>query len=348
MADHDNGYKLLFSHAPMVADLLRGFVKERWVQDLDLSTLERVSGGYVSDDLRDRESDVVWRVRLRRGGWIYVYLLLEFQSTVDTYMSLRVLTYLGLLYQDLLRQGTLTPAGKLPPVLPIVLYNGYKPWHAALDVADLVEEVPGGLERYRPSLRYCLLDELRLASSDLQSVRNLAAALFRLEQGRGPQEIQAVLSALAEWLKEPEHESLRRAFRTWLVRVLLPSRAPGVHIPDVRDIKEVQMLLEEEGIDWSREWRQKGREEGREEGLKQGLEQGLEQGLQQGLEQGLEQGLQALRPTVLALIEQRFGPLPEKIRQQVEAIGSMQELAQLADRTLKADSLADLDLQPRS
>lgn len=28
MADHDKGYKLLFSHAAMVADLLRGFVKE--------------------------------------------------------------------------------------------------------------------------------------------------------------------------------------------------------------------------------------------------------------------------------------------------------------------------------
>jgi predicted transposase/invertase (TIGR01784 family) len=328
VADHDNGYKLLFSHALMVADLLRGFVKERWVQELDLSTLERVSGGYVSDDLRDRESDVVWRVKLRRGGWIYVYLLLEFQSTVDAYMSLRILTYLGLLYQDLLRQGMLTPSGKLPPVLPIVLYNGYRPWHAALDISELIEEVPGGLERYRPSLRYCLLDELRLAESDLDSIRNLAAALFRLEQGRGPQEIRGVLSALTEWLKEPEHESLRRAFRTWLVRVLLPSRAPGIHIPDMRDLEEVKMLLEEEGIDWSRTWVQQGREEGREKGR----------------EEGVKQSLQTLRPVVLAQMEQRFGQISEETRRQVEAISSMEELARILGKILKAGSLADLDL----
>ena len=44
MADHDNSYKLLFSHAEMVRDLLLGFVKEDWVQDLDLDSLERVSG----------------------------------------------------------------------------------------------------------------------------------------------------------------------------------------------------------------------------------------------------------------------------------------------------------------
>jgi hypothetical protein len=32
MPDHDHSYKNLFSHAPMVADLLRGFVREDWVK----------------------------------------------------------------------------------------------------------------------------------------------------------------------------------------------------------------------------------------------------------------------------------------------------------------------------
>ncbi len=63
MADHDHGYKLLFSHPRMVEQLLRGFVRESWVEELDYSTLEKVSGSYVSDDLREREDDVVWWVR---------------------------------------------------------------------------------------------------------------------------------------------------------------------------------------------------------------------------------------------------------------------------------------------
>ncbi len=46
---HDHAYKLLFSHPQMVADLLRGFVREAWVQQLDFATLEPVSGHYVSD-----------------------------------------------------------------------------------------------------------------------------------------------------------------------------------------------------------------------------------------------------------------------------------------------------------
>ncbi len=42
MAEHDTSYKLLFSHHEMVADLVRGFVREDWVAALDFDTLERV------------------------------------------------------------------------------------------------------------------------------------------------------------------------------------------------------------------------------------------------------------------------------------------------------------------
>jgi len=75
MADHDTGYKRLFSHREMVADLLDGFVREPWVRELEFDTLERVSGSYVSDDFREREDDIIWRVHWR-DRWLYVYLLL--------------------------------------------------------------------------------------------------------------------------------------------------------------------------------------------------------------------------------------------------------------------------------
>ncbi len=89
MADHDNSYKRLFSEPAMVRDLLTEFVQEEWVDQLDLDSLEKVSGSYVSGDLRDREDDIIWRVRWGEG-WLYVYLLIEFQRTVDRYMAVRI------------------------------------------------------------------------------------------------------------------------------------------------------------------------------------------------------------------------------------------------------------------
>ena len=80
--DHDHAYKLLFSHPEMVEDLLCGFVHEEWVSGLDFTSLEKVGGSYVADDLREREDDIIWRVRWG-GEWLYVYLLLEFQSNEE-------------------------------------------------------------------------------------------------------------------------------------------------------------------------------------------------------------------------------------------------------------------------
>ena len=103
------------------------------IQAVDFSTLELVSSSHLSDDLHVREDDLLWRVR-RADGWLYIYLLLEFQSRVDQHMAVRIMAYVALLYQGLIRTGQLTPAGTLPPVVPVVSYNGQGPWTASQNI----------------------------------------------------------------------------------------------------------------------------------------------------------------------------------------------------------------------
>ena len=98
--DDDASYKTLFSAPEVVRNLILGFIPDDWLHGLDYRTLERVSGSYVTDDLRDRADDIVWRVQVG-GEWVYLYILIEFQSTVDPWMAVRIMTYVGLLYQDL-------------------------------------------------------------------------------------------------------------------------------------------------------------------------------------------------------------------------------------------------------
>ncbi|MEI7990389.1 MAG: Rpn family recombination-promoting nuclease/putative transposase [Chloroflexota bacterium] len=113
------------------------------------ATLECVNASFVSDDLREREDDRIWRMRLKdrsEDKWLYVYILLEFQSTVDRFMVVRMLTYIGLLYQDLIKSRQVKEGDYLPPVLPLVLYNGRTPWKAPLDLEKLVAPAPGKLK----------------------------------------------------------------------------------------------------------------------------------------------------------------------------------------------------------
>ncbi|HEV2846645.1 MAG TPA: Rpn family recombination-promoting nuclease/putative transposase, partial [Thermoanaerobaculia bacterium] len=115
---HDHGYKRLFSHPQIVEELLRGFLQADWVEKLDFSTLERVGNSFVSEDHRERRTDVIWRVLWKDGTRrFHIYLLLEFQSTSDPFMAVRLQTYVGLLLEEIVRKEKLKPGSLLPAVL---------------------------------------------------------------------------------------------------------------------------------------------------------------------------------------------------------------------------------------
>jgi hypothetical protein len=168
IADHDHGYKLLFSHASVVADVLRGYVKEDWIEELDLDSLE---------DLR------------RQVG----------RMAVDEQMD----------------------------------------------------------------------------------------------------------------------EGFRRSVHTWLTRVMIPARFPGLQVPEASSLKEVHAMLAERVMEWTREWKEEGRQEGWQEGL---------------------------HLLLLDQIEERFGRVPQEIRRRVEEIHDTEQLRALGKRLLSASSLADLRL----
>ena len=207
--DHDSSYKFLFSNPELVRDLVMGFIPDEWLQSLDYSTLEKIPSSYVSDDFKQREDDVVWRVKVGED-WVYLYLLIEFQSSVDKYMALRMMVYIGLLYQDLIKRGETLADGRLPPILPIVLYNGNQKWTATTNIADLIPEVSGMMSQFKPSLQYLLIDENNYTDTELASLSNLVAAVFRLEHANSPSAVSDVVKLLIDWLQDrPDLREIR-------------------------------------------------------------------------------------------------------------------------------------------
>ena len=270
---HDAAYKGLFSYRRMVEDLLRGFVAPEWSDALDFSTLEKLPAEYVSDDLRRRHGDMVWRVRFRDETWLYLLVMLEFQSTADPYMAVRILVYTALPYQDLIRRGALGDGGRLPPVLPVVVYNGRPRWSAPVEVGDLIAPVGEALACYQPSQRYFLLDEGRWGEDDLPR-RNLVSALVGLENSGSAESLSKVLGALSDWLRDSEDDELRRAFVEWIRQVVLPGRFPGAALPVERALEGGGAMLAESVKEWTEQWFREGREKGIELGLERGLERG--------------------------------------------------------------------------
>ena len=192
-----------------------------------------------------------------------MFYISYFLGMLPLWMSVRIMTYVGLLYQDLIRTKQLTGEKKIPPVLPVVLYNGDAPWTAATDISHLVQEIPGGLSRYRPSLEYLLLSEREYQDETLKSLKNLVAALFRLENSRGPEQLLHVVTNLLEWLSGSKQDSLRRAFTVWFSRVLFPSRfADADQRPSIEELHEVKTMLAERVKEWNKESMERGMQQG--------------------------------------------------------------------------------------
>ena len=259
----DASYKLLFSSPQVVRDLVLGFIPDQWLHSLDYSTLEKVPGSYVTDDLRHRADDVIWRVRAGEQ-WVYLYLLIEFQNTIDRWMAVRMMTYVGLLYQDLIRRHDVLPQHQLPPVLPIVLYNGDSTWTAATDMAQLVPKVPGLVAQYLPRLQYLLIDENQYPPQELAQLKNLVAVIMQLERPAREQDLVHLIERVNGLLDgQPE---LKRTFAIWIRAVLLRRSKNTLALPKVQDLKELQMKLAERFDQWALEHQQEGRQEGRQEG----------------------------------------------------------------------------------
>jgi predicted transposase/invertase (TIGR01784 family) len=319
MLPHDNAYKNLFSQPELITDFLKGFVHEDWVHELQFEALEKQPASYVSDDLKTREDDLVWRVRMRKYSnqlsdepeWLYIYIMLEFQRGIDPYMALRMHTYLGLLYQDIIKsQGF--KGQKLPAVFPVVIYSGHSPWSAVRNLSDLIEPVPQSLAAYRPNMRYFLLDEGRVPANEFDDT-NTVSHLVRLERCTTNQAMQTALLRLGKILKGSENTELYRAF---IHRVVAPRFVPPTEVLEftqLQNLMELHTMIEDRAPTWI------------ETMMQQGLEKGMQQGLQQGIEQGIQVGRHAGQAQSLKrLLTRKFGAVPSTIESKIDAASSQQ------------------------
>jgi hypothetical protein len=309
--NHDSSYKFLFARPEMVRDLIMGFIPDEWLHSLDYATLERVNASYVTEDFKQREDDIVWKVKVG-GQWVYLYLLIEFQSSIDKYIALRMMVYQGLLYQDLIKSGDVLKDGLLPPILPIVLYNGKDRWTAVTDVFDLIPAVPGLVEQFKLRAKHLVIDENAYADSELASLKNLVAAVFRIEHPTSPKAMQELLTSLAGWLSD--RPDLRRMFGLWVRATLMRRPEYSILLPQVHDLQELNVMLSDKLEEWALEYKAEGKAVGVQEGELLLLQK---------------------------LLTKRFGSIPTHITAQI-ANATLQDIERWFDRAIDASQLSDV------
>ena len=311
---HDPGLRRLFSHRRMVADLLR-LLPEDLAGRLDLGTLRRLPAEHVGDALRSRRSDMPWCIDLKHPGTCL--LLLEFQSTVDPRMAERMQEYAAMLLGDLAREGKVRgPGGALPPLLPLLVYNGRRPWTAPVNLRSATEGLPTGLAEIQPKFQYVLLEVRRFDADDLAlglqgsaSGVNFALAQFALENASA-KDLPAAMAAVARLLKAEGELDLAESFGMWVEGVL--ERRLGIQLPSLTRMMEEPPMLEETLDEWA--------------------EEKFRLGQVDGVARGRAEGIERERALLRHLAQRRFGAdVAEALSELIEGVDDAGRLTEVGD-----------------
>ncbi|MBI5781857.1 MAG: Rpn family recombination-promoting nuclease/putative transposase, partial [Rhodocyclales bacterium] len=232
--------------------------------------------------------------------------------SIDPWMAVRLITYVGLLYQDLIKVGQIT-GRRLPPVLPVVFYTGEVRWNAPTDIAELLpQDLPPELAKYLPRMSYVLIDENAYTDEALAGLKNVVAATIRLKRQQRPQDLARLTEALHRWFAGDAE--LERILSVWIQEYLLRDLRPELNVPEAHDLGEITMQLAERFKQWEQEVKTEGRLEGRLEGEALALQR---------------------------LLIRRFGALPEWVQARLRS-ASAEELDTWLERVLDATRLDDV------
>jgi predicted transposase YdaD len=215
---HDSFGKSLLSRPQEAASFLASVLPGPLASQLDLQTLALVPGSFVDDHLRWRFTDLLYEVELA-GHEARVYVLAEMQSTVDPLMALRVLIYLGRIWDRWLREQESEGGGRptrVPAIVPVVLYQGPEGWTAATEFLEIMDLPAGALEGardYLPSFRF-LLDDLSQESDEGVRERGMSplatVGLLLLKHARDSMDgLFQVLAQAADLFNQLENEEDR-------------------------------------------------------------------------------------------------------------------------------------------
>ena len=335
---HDSYFRAVLQSPERAADFLRCHLPPAIVRLLADEQPELQDGSFVDDNLRNRHSDRLFRVKLRSGE--YIFVIVEHASKVDPEMANRLLHYRIRIW-DREKDTSDAKPGRLTPILALVVYTGKARWTAPLSLPGMMTGTMTGNAAFHDMMRedlalrdqmcgsgYWLRDIGRMPEDQLGSNPDLKGAFLVLKHAYGGPVGKRVLHRIRELISEGT-DFERQTYRYILDAFDTDSDTLSATLK-TKGATTVGVLVESVIGRVRSEGRAEGRSEGRAEGRSEGRAEGRSEG----------------RASILnRLLERRFGRLPPGVRERVRC-ASVQELDAWADTVLDAPTLEAVFVDP--
>src|SRR5438132_5055585 len=136
---HNMMVRAVLSDLAEATSFLQQHLPQEVSQVLNWSTLRLLEGSFVDEDLRASEADFLYQIEHGSGeGSVWLYVLLEHQSTPDRWMRFRLLKYCCRIWEMSFREHP--DQRELRAIVPLVFYQGERSWSYSSEFADLFAE----------------------------------------------------------------------------------------------------------------------------------------------------------------------------------------------------------------
>jgi hypothetical protein len=196
----DNAYKLIFGEPEMFIEFLDSFIPIEMLKHLKPDDIEDISERFLPLFSDNKDSDTVKRIRLSNDEPLFVIGIIEHESEVNFTASFKMLQYITYvltdyvkendrLYEKELKEGkaklkhSTSKDFKLPPVLPIIFYDGKTRWTSSLNLLNRTS-FADIFQKYIPKFEYELVDLNKYSRDDLVSYGNLLSFIFLVDKVR--------------------------------------------------------------------------------------------------------------------------------------------------------------------
>ena len=311
-----------------LVELVEGELARR----IDFRQITRIDRSFVPDNLREQESDMVFKAPFRsepEADEMLIYILIEHQSSDDLTMGFRMLFYMTQVWDSQRREweskGIPKGQWRLRPVLPIVFYTGDRKWNTPLTL-DAIMDIPDALARFVPRFDALILSVKETDVAELTKTNHpLGWLLTVLRQENADTEVlSAALVKAMSHLNALDDEHAPQRVRAFLyLQLLILHRRPA------REHEELRALVNQNI--------QRSSDRKELVNMSQSMAERL---FEQGIEQGRTQVKQA---DVLKILRLRFHAVPESITNEISLMRNLSRLDALLEQAVTAKSLNDID-----
>ena len=269
---HDKTYKSFFENKEIFIELLQSFVKEKWTTELKKEDLHQDSTRYIVRDYDEMEADVVYTATINNQEVVFITLL-EFQSTVDHTMPIRLFWYMSEIWRKYIKQIDKKIIEKkdfkLPVIVPIVLYNGAEKWEVSTSFKDKLQQADL-FGNHALNFEYVLININKYSEEQLMKIENIVSAIFLLDQKIDAEEFVKRAGRVAKEFENLKDEH-RLRLTDWIDQIIVESKSKSL-------VELFKTKLSKEEVDEMTANITITLQEEKEQAKKVGLEQGLEQG----------------------------------------------------------------------